>query len=58
VYGKEVQIGAAPEPCEVNTCPTVPAEPVRVKPVVMLGVTRVGVVSDMLETTEFVSTVP
>ena len=41
----EVQVGAAPEPAEVNTWPDVPADPVKVNAVVILADARVGLVN-------------
>jgi hypothetical protein len=38
-----VQVGAAPEPADARSCPDVPAEPVNLSPVVMLGLESVGV---------------
>jgi hypothetical protein len=40
-------VGADPDPADVRTCPDVPAAPVSVNPVVILGVTSVGVVKDV-----------
>lgn len=39
------QVGAAPDPAEVNTWPDVPAAPVKVNAVVMLADARVGLVN-------------
>jgi len=42
------QVGALPDPAEVNTCPDVPAALVRVSAVVIFADARVGLVSVLL----------